>query len=60
MVVLSKCAECKHFIYNKEKREVGIPRCKAFPDGIPMEVFKSLESVPCTDTISFEPEEDEE
>lgn len=58
MIVLSKCAECKHLFYNKNERDItGVPKCKAFPDGIPFEVFKSHEDVPCTEEISFEPEE---
>ena len=57
MIVLSKCAECKH-LSNKGKGYVsGGLKCKAFPDGIPFEVFKSHENVPCTEEISFEPEE---
>ncbi len=57
MIVLSKCVECKNYIYDKTKRNTGMPKCKAFPEGIPFEVFKSHENVPCTKEISFEPEE---
>lgn len=58
MIVLSKCAECKNFIYDKDKRNTGVPKCRAFPNGIPLEVFKSNEDVQCTEEISFEPEEE--
>ena len=58
MVIFSKCADCKHFIYDKNKRDVYNARCKAFPDGIPSKVFFDPKSVPCTDEISFEPEEE--
>ena len=57
MIVLSKCGECKHFLCDSEGYEPGTLKCKAFPNGIPFEVFKSNEDVQCTKEISFEPEE---
>lgn len=57
MIVLSKCVECKHLLYNEVKDNLDPFKCKAFPDGIPFDVYKSHEDVPCTKEISFEPEE---
>ena len=57
MIVLSKCVECKHLLYNEVKDNLDPFKCKAFPDGIPFDVYKSHENVPCTEEISFEPEE---
>ena len=54
-VVLSKCAECKHLKIRKMGEDLT---CDAYPEGIPFEVFKSLESVKCSENISFEPSED--
>ena len=34
--------------------------CDAYPEGIPFEVFKSLESARCSDNISFEQCKDED
>ena len=36
MIKFSKCHSCKHYIITDDI----IPRCKAFPDGIPMEIFR--------------------
>ena len=36
MVVFSQCLDCKNFI---EKNRDGVFICKAFPNGIPDEVF---------------------
>jgi hypothetical protein len=36
MVIFSQCIDCKNFI---EKTEEGILICKAFPNGIPNDVF---------------------
>lgn len=36
MIKFSKCHSCKHYIITGDI----IPRCKAFPDGIPMEIFR--------------------
>lgn len=36
MVIFSQCMECKNFI---EKKDGGEFCCKAFPDGIPEDVF---------------------
>jgi hypothetical protein len=57
MIVLSKCGECKRLINSSNIDE--LPKCEAFPNGVPLEVFKSLESIPCSDTISFERDGDD-
>jgi hypothetical protein len=57
MIVLSKCGECKRLVNSGNIHE--LPKCEAFPNGIPFEVFKSLESVPCSDALSFERAENE-
>ena len=36
MIRLLKCHYCKHYIISDDI----IPRCKAFPDGIPLEIFR--------------------
>ena len=36
MIRLLKCHYCKHYIIS----DYIIPRCKAFPDGIPLEIFR--------------------
>ena len=36
MIRLLKCHYCKHYIISNDI----IPRCKAFPDGIPLEIFR--------------------
>ena len=36
MIGFFKCYYCKHYINSDDI----IPRCKAFPDGIPMEIFR--------------------
>lgn len=55
MVILSDCIDCKNF-YEKNKTELT---CKAFPDGIPKEIFwskcKSNREKPCQNGIKFEP-----
>lgn len=56
-VVLSKCAECKHLKIRKMGEDLT---CDAYPEGIPFEVFKSLESARCSDNISFEQCKDED
>lgn len=38
MVRFSQCIECKHYLGKKEN---DIRYCKAFPDGIPSDVFLS-------------------
>lgn len=55
-VIFSKCFECKYF-HLDNKLESGKVTCDAFPEKIPIEVFKSDESVKCTDKISFEKNE---
>jgi hypothetical protein len=52
-VILSKCAECKRFSPNRSKLE-----CDIFPDGIPLEVFKSDKDEPCKYGDSFFVEEE--
>ncbi|MFP5521922.1 hypothetical protein, partial [Peptococcus simiae] len=59
----SKCAECKPWHPNDIKdgdKSEPVMTCDAFPDGegIPMEIFKATKSVPCSDHISFEPEDE--
>ena len=56
-VVLSKCAECRYL--RTKKIDDGLI-CDAYPKGIPLDVFKSAESVRCSDNISFEQCEEEE
>lgn len=63
MVVLSKCSECKH-AHNKTREERERDNdwtmtCDAYPNGIPFHVYKALESEPCSEAISFEPEPEE-
>ncbi len=36
MIGFAKCHYCKHYIVLEDV----LPRCKAFPDGIPMEIFR--------------------
>ena len=55
------CIDCIHLDLKKEKN--GRPICKAYPDGIPYEVWKE-KSKPdidvnktCNNGIGFEPEE---
>ncbi|NMC57439.1 MAG: glutamyl-tRNA amidotransferase [Eubacteriaceae bacterium] len=49
-VILSKCAECTH-LYAEDKKL----SCKAFPEGIPFEVFKDAdEDKECNNGIKFE------
>ena len=36
MIRLLKCHYCKHYIISDDI----IPRCQAFPDGIPLEIFR--------------------
>lgn len=38
MVRFSQCVECKHYLGEKEN---GTDYCKAFPEGIPSDVFWS-------------------
>ena len=60
MVVLSDCAECKNFLYDKIHRTCEM-KCKAFPNGIPKEWF--LKGSPktvkeCNNGIGFEEDND--
>ena len=36
MIRLVKCHSCKHYIISEDV----IPICKAFPNGIPLEIFR--------------------
>jgi len=51
---LSKCAECNHLIVPLKDFKL---KCKAYPNGIPLEIFKSNEDVRCSEMITFEKEE---
>ena len=36
MIKISKCLSCKNYIVSNDMSD----KCKAFPDGIPLEVFR--------------------
>jgi len=53
-IILSKCAECKHLIVPLKDFKL---KCEVYPDGVPLEVFKSNENVRCSEKITFESED---
>lgn len=50
----SLCLDCKNYLFTEENNNYI---CKAFPDGIPNEIFwnKTDESIECASNIKFEP-----
>ncbi len=48
---LLKCDFCKYYFYNKKDKKKC---CKAFPDGIPLEIIPDDEDAECANGIKFE------
>ena len=61
MPVQNMCTECAHFDEDAQFDE-GVNRCRAFPDGIPPEIWVEghdhREPVPGDRDVRFEPRED--
>ena len=49
------CIDCKNYLCKDKEHDIHI--CKAFPDGIPEELFwnKTDENIECASNIKFEP-----
>ena len=55
MIVFFKCWECKNaYPCAVDERQ----RCKAYPDGVPLEIMRSPKGMLCSEDFSFEPEEE--
>ena len=58
MIGFFKCYYCKHYIISEDI----IPKCKAFPDGIPLEIFREeidhTQPYEGDNGIQFEPKDD--
>lgn len=56
------CFRCKNFIEKAEHQSGEFGRCKAYPDGIPYEVFAYMDywdkPENCNNGIGFEPIDD--
>jgi hypothetical protein len=58
MIGFFKCYYCKNYIHSEDV----VPMCKAYPDGIPMEIFREevdhTKPYPGDNGIQYEPRED--